>query len=55
MTGVQTCALPICNFEYLFYFDVDCPVAAPEFLRLIGSLDDVCEEFRYLGSYNEVV
>lgn len=43
------------NFEYLFYFDVDCPVAAPEFLRLIGSLDDVCEEFRYLGSYNEVV
>ncbi len=43
------------DFDYLFYFDVDCPVAAPEFMRLIGSLDDVCEEFRYLGSYSEEV
>ena len=39
----------------MFYFDIDCPVAAPEFPKLIASLDDVCEEYRYLGSYTELV
>jgi chorismate mutase/prephenate dehydratase len=43
------------DFEFMFYFDVDCPVVAPEFESLMGSLSDVCEELRYLGSYNEVL
>ena len=43
------------DFDYMFYFDVDCPVYAPEFKHLITSLDDVCEEFRYLGSYCEMI
>ncbi len=48
---------PIANrdFEFMFYFDIECPAAAPEFRVLLDSLTDVCEEFRYLGSYTEVV
>ena len=47
--------IPDRDFEFMFYFDIECPAAAPEFRTLIGSIDDVCEEFRYLGSYSEVV
>lgn len=47
--------IPGRNFEFLFYFDVECPAAAPQFLSLIDSLSDACEECRYLGSYREVV
>jgi chorismate mutase/prephenate dehydratase len=48
---------PIANrdFEFMFYFDIECPAAAPEFRVLMDSLTDVCEEFRYLGSYAEVI
>ncbi|MDO4797101.1 MAG: bifunctional chorismate mutase/prephenate dehydratase [Coriobacteriales bacterium] len=48
---------PIANrdFEFMFYFDIECPAAAPEFGVLMDSLDDVCEQWRYLGSYTEVV
>ena len=47
--------IPNSDFDFMFYFDIDCPVAAPEFPKLIASLDDVCEEYRYLGSYTELV
>jgi len=47
--------IPDRDFEFMFYFDLECPVAAPEFATLMSSLDDVCEEFRYLGSYSEVI
>lgn len=46
--------IPNRDFEFMFYFDIDCQVAAPEFRILMNSLSDVCEEFRYLGSYSEV-
>ena len=47
--------IPDEDFEFMFYFDIDCPVAAPEFETLFSSLDDVCEEYRYLGSYSEIM
>ena len=47
--------IPNSDFDFMFYFDIDCSVAAPEFPKLIASLDDVCEEYRYLGSYSELV
>ena len=47
--------IPNRDFEFRFFFDLECPVAAPEFAVLLSSLGDVCEEFRYLGSYAEVV
>ncbi len=47
--------IPNTDFEFMFYFDIDCPVAAPEFMKLIASLDDVCAGHRYLGSYSELL
>ena len=47
--------IPDRDFEFKFYFDVECPAASDEFQRLLSSLDDVCEECRYLGSYSEVI
>lgn len=48
---------PIANrdFEFMFYFDIECPAAAPEFRMLMDSLSEVCQKFRYLGSYTEVL
>ena len=48
---------PIANrdFQFMFYFDVECPVAAPEFMELMETIGDVVHEVRYLGSYSEVV
>ena len=47
--------LPEREFEFMFYFDLDIPVYAPEFLQLMGELPEACEQFHYLGSYREVV
>ncbi|MCI2159294.1 MAG: chorismate mutase [Olsenella sp.] len=47
--------IPGRDFEFMFYFDVECPVTAPEFRTLMATIGDVCEECRYLGSYSEVL
>ena len=47
--------IPDRDFEFMFYFDLETSVYSNEFIQLICELDDLCEEFKYLGSYNEVV
>lgn len=47
--------IPDRDFEFMFYFDIDCPAVSPEFFTLVRSLESTCEEFRYLGSYSEVI
>lgn len=47
--------IPNRDFEYMFYFDVDAPVYSESFRKLIKSLNSVCAEYRYLGSYSEIV
>ncbi len=47
--------LPDRDFEFMFYFDLECQVVAPEFKALLSTLEDVCEEVRYLGSYTEII
>lgn len=47
--------IPGRDFEFMFYFDIDCPVSAPEFTQLMGHLHEVCEDLKYLGSYSEVL
>ena len=47
--------LPEREFEFMFYFDLDTPVYAPEFLQLMAELPEACESFHYLGSYREVL
>lgn len=43
------------NFQAMFYFDLETSVYSDEFVQLICELDDLCEDFSYLGSYTEVV
>lgn len=47
--------LPDREFEFMFYFDLETSVYSDEFIRLVDDLDAICEEFQYLGSYNEVI
>ena len=48
---------PISNweFEFMFYFDLETSIYSEEFVQLMCELDELCEEFKYLGSYSEVV
>ena len=47
--------LPDREFEFMFYFDLECSVYAPEMERLFQDLEEESGQFRYLGSYNEVI
>lgn len=47
--------IPDRDFEYMMYFDFDTPLYSPEFVQVICELESLCEEFRYFGSYSEVV
>ena len=47
--------IPDRDFEFMFYFDLETSIYSQEFVQLMCELDDLCEEFKYLGSYSEVV
>ena len=47
--------IPERDFEFMFYFDIECPAASAEFRSLLSTIGSLCQEFRYLGSYAEVV
>ena len=47
--------IPDRDFEFMFYFDLETSIYSEEFVQLMCELDDLCEEFKYLGSYAEVV
>ncbi len=47
--------IPDRDFEFMFYFDLETSIYSEEFVQLMCELEDLCEEFKYLGSYTEVV
>lgn len=47
--------IPDRDFEFMFYFDLETSIYSAEFVQLMCELDELCEEFKYLGSYSEVV
>lgn len=47
--------IPDRDFEFMFYFDLDSQVYSEQFARLLCELDGLCEEFKYLGSYSEII
>ena len=47
--------LPDRDFEFMFYFDLETSIYSPKFAELMAELDGLCEEFKYLGSYSEVI
>ncbi len=55
LTKLESRPLPNREFEFMFYLDLDVSVYSEEFGQLIGSLGELVEEFKYLGSYCEVV
>ena len=55
LTKLESRPLPERDFDFMFYFDLDCSVYSEAFSRLIDDLSDMSEQFRYLGSYLEVI
>ncbi|MBQ4353552.1 MAG: chorismate mutase [Clostridia bacterium] len=43
------------DFEFRFFCDFDTSVYSESFAALMQTIADTCEEFRYLGSYREMV
>jgi len=55
LVKLESRPLPDRDFEFMFYFDLETPVYSEKFSQLIGELDSICEKFKYLGSYSEIV
>ncbi len=47
--------IPDRDFEYMMYFDFDTPLYSPEFAQVIAELESLCDEFKYFGSYSEII
>lgn len=55
LTKLESRPLPEREFEFMFYFDLEKPIRAPQMIGLLGELEELCERFEYLGSYSEIV
>lgn len=55
VTKLESRPIPDRDFEFMFYFDLETSIYSEEFAQLMCELDELCEEFTYLGSYREVV
>ena len=55
VTKLESRPIPDRDFEFMFYFDLETSIYSEEFIQLMCELDELCEEFKYLGSYCEVV
>lgn len=55
VTKLESRPIPEREFEFMFYFDLETSIYSDEFVQLMCELSDFCEEFKYLGSFSEVV
>ena len=55
LSKLESRPLPDQDFEFMFYFDLDVSVYSPALFHLLADLENLCETFRYLGSYSEIV
>ena len=55
VTKLESRPIPDRDFEFMFYFDLETSIYSEEYVQLMCELEDLCEEFKYLGSYSEVV
>ena len=55
VTKLESRPIPDRDFEFMFYFDLETSIYSEEFVQLICELDELCEEFKYFGSFTEVV
>ena len=47
--------MPDRDFEFMFYFDIESSVYSGRFSSIMAQLEEISEEFKYLGSYSEVI
>ena len=55
LNKLESRPLPDRNFEFMFYFDIEESIYSPSLKRLLCELEQEAVEFRYLGSYSEVM
>ena len=55
VTKLESRPIPDREFELMFYFNLETSIYSEQFVQLMCELEDLCEEFKYLGSYTEVV
>lgn len=55
LVKLESRPIPGRDFDFMFYFDLDCTPTDPSFAALLDSLDDVCSWYTYFGSYTEVL
>ena len=55
ITKLESRPIPERDFQFMFYFDLETSVYSGEFASMIDDLNNISEEFRYLGSYSEVI
>jgi chorismate mutase/prephenate dehydratase len=47
--------IPDRDFEFMMFLDFDAPVNSEELVQVLGEMEALCEDFRYFGSYSEMV
>ena len=52
---IESRPLPDRDFEFSFYFDFEASVYSKDFGNMLSELENGVEEFRYFGTYSEVV
>jgi len=55
LNKLESRTLPDRDFQFMFYFDLETSIYSEEFVKLLDSLQGICEEYKYLGSYTEVL
>lgn len=55
LSKLESRPIPDCDFEFMFYFDLEASVYSENLLRLLDSIESTAMRFRYLGSYSEMI
>ena len=55
LVKLESRLIPEREFEYRFYFDIEASVYSSEFQSLMGELNTSGEQFKYFGTYAEII
>ena len=55
LVKLESRQIPEREFEYRFYFDIEASVYSTEFQSLMCELNNCGEQFKYFGTYAEII
>ena len=55
LVKLESRQIPEREFEYRFYFDIEASVYSPEFQSMMCELNNIGEQFKYFGTYAEII